>query len=135
MRPYFDVNYECEEPYGEWTEWATFDAQTESRLRYKKDTIISDSFVCDYMDRDLRMIQITTPSPAPTQAPNMPSWPGSQVVGQPVKYPPGTQFGSDGFKGRLIPKCAPVKMFICYKCATGVNDSAVDESSNPVITC
>jgi len=103
MRSFFDVNYECEEPYGEWTEWETFDAQTESRLRYKKDTISSASFVCDYMDRDLRLIQTTTQTPLPTQAPNAQNWPNAQVPGQPVNYPPGTQFGSDGFK-------------VCYWC-------------------
>ena len=112
MRSFFDVNYECEEPYGEWTEWETFDAQTESRLRYKKDTISSASFVCDYMDRDLRLIQTTTQTPLPTQAPIPQNWPNAQVPGQPVNYPPGTQFGSDGFKGKSMPNCAPIIMFV-----------------------
>lgn len=33
LRPYFEPDYECEDPYGEWTEWSTFDAQTEARIR------------------------------------------------------------------------------------------------------
>ena len=45
--------------------------------RYKKDTIVSNSFVCDYTERDLRLIQ------RPTAPPSQPTI-GQPIIGQPI---------------------------------------------------
>ena len=100
MVPYLPDGFECQEPYGEWTQWATFDAQTESRTRYKSD-LITSNFVCDYVDRDLRLLPQSRPvttQPA-TQSPSITPDPRP---GQPVN-PTNTAIAvnrGDGFKGK-----------------------------------
>ena len=119
MIPYLPVKFECEEPYGEWTQWATFDAQTESRTRYKNDLVISSNFVCDYVDRDLRLIPQSRPvTTQPISQFPGPATPNSQIwsdsveatdsdpsLGKPVN-PANTAIAvnrGDGYKGKTNP--------------------------------
>ena len=69
--------------------------------RYKKDTIVSNSFVCDYTERDLRLIQSST---APPSQPTI----GQPIIGQPIMGQPVGPSGPNqavavsspnGFKG------------------------------------
>merc|ERR1719378_1648454 len=86
--PYLEPGFQCTDPYGDWSDWTTYDAQTDVRMRHKKEFLLARRFDCDTTEYDFRA--------TPTNAPSTPQTPTTPPPS--VTYPPGTQFGSDSFK-------------------------------------